>query len=52
MHFRGLDHNWTALNTSVNDHQDAYKIYSHKQFTEEVWGAFDHICFSVNGNES
>lgn len=49
----GSDYTWTGLNTSVYDHQDAFRIHSLKlediqneQLAdhEEIFGEFDKIC--------
>lgn len=41
------DHKQTGLNTSVKDHQGAFKTHSHKPLGEVVGGAFDYISFVV-----
>lgn len=48
------DHKWTALNRSVNDHQDTFTTHSRKPLAEVVQDPFDHISFkySVNTNVS
>lgn len=47
------DHDWSTLNTGVNELQDVFKAHSLKLLAEVVQDAFDHIMFcGVNTNAS